>query len=79
MKNKADLYKLSSPNRVQTKFTERVQFMALIGTYERSRTIIIEAFNVHDAITEASQFCKSTESVIQIIRDGTILWKHKYY
>jgi hypothetical protein len=78
MKNKADLYKLSSPHSNQIFFGNKVEFRALIGTYENNYTVTVEAYNLKLALQEAWTHCKNYELVLQIMRDGKTIWKNEY-
>jgi hypothetical protein len=75
MKNKADLYKLSKPHNVQTAFDEKTIFRVLIGTYEKNRAITIEAYNLNLALADANNLCRRDEEVLEVTKDGKILWK----
>jgi hypothetical protein len=75
MKNKANLYKISSPHQSQTFFDNKVEFRALIGTYENNCTITVEAYNLKLALQEA---CKNDQLVLQIMKDGKIIWKSEF-
>jgi hypothetical protein len=76
MRNKAELYKLSRPHNTQTSFDYKTEFRVLLGTYEKSRPITIEAYNLNLAIADATNLCEKDEEVLEISKDGRILWKH---
>jgi hypothetical protein len=78
MKNKADLYKLSSPHNTQIFFDNKVEFRALIGTYENNHTITVEAYNLKLALQEAWTHCRNYELVLQIMRNGKIIWNNEF-
>ena len=78
MKNKADLYKQSKPHNTQTAFDYKTEFRILIGTYEKNRFITIEAYNLNLAVADANNLCRRDEEVLEITKDGRILWKHPY-
>ncbi len=78
MKNKADLYKIQNPHDWSKDSPDKITFKVIIGTYERGRTIAISANSAHEAINIAKEHCKSYEEVIQVSRDGVILWRHEY-
>ena len=76
MKNKADLYKQSKPHNVQTAFDNKVTFKVIIGTWMKNRAIIIEAYGLNIAIADATNLCRKDEKVLEITKDGQLLWKH---
>lgn len=78
MRNKADLYKLSKPHNVQTAFDHKTEFKVLIGTYEKNRMITIEAYTLSIAIADANNICRKDEDLLQISKDGKILWEHPH-
>lgn len=77
MKDKSKLYKLSRPHNVQTAFDHKMEFRALVGTYEKNRMITIEAYNLSIAMADANNLCRGNETVLEITKDGKILWEHK--
>jgi hypothetical protein len=76
LRNKANLYKLSKPNDIQINFDTKVPFRIVIGTFESNRIVNVEAYNMKQAINEALTYCKDFELVLEVIKDGQILWKY---
>lgn len=79
MKNKADLYKKQNPKNLYRELKKTIiVFKALIGNYERNKTITVSGYDVNHAINEAKNYCRTDEDVLEISRDTIVLWRHSY-
>jgi hypothetical protein len=78
MKNKSDLYKQSNPHSVSTNFDRKTEFRVLIGTYEQNYIVTVEAYNLKLALQEAWNYCKDYQLVLQVTREGKIIWRNEH-
>jgi hypothetical protein len=75
MRDKSKLYKLSNPHDIQINYDSKVPFRVMIGTYKKGRIINVETYNLKFALKEACTYCKDDELVLQVLRDGKIIWR----